>query len=256
MWVDVGVFLAVTFLGGGLLVAVQPALGIDLVVIEIVQFAPALGVLAVMALHARRPREQRVVRVSVGLSRAVGTGLAVAVGVGAAVAAALAAVGAATTGRVAVISPEDLPAPVLLVVAAQFIGAAAEEVGWRCYLQPRLQGRFGLLPAAVAVGLLWGCWHVQVFAESPLYMGSFLLACVAMSVLLAVLLDGGPRGNLLVSGVFHALVNLAMLAFAADEAGAAGQAALAAVCTLAAAIALAVHRRRGTAARPGRPPRT
>lgn len=244
MWFDVGMFLVVTFLGAGVLAAAQPALGIDLVVVEIVQFAPALGAGAVVLARLHRPRGERLVHVSLGISRAVWPKLGFSVLVGGTVAAVLIGYGAYNAGQVAMNPFGDLPAPFLLIVLAQFIGACGEEVGWRCYLQPRLQQRFGMLPSAVAVGVLWACWHVQIFAMPPLYIAAFIVACVAMSVILAVLLAGDPKGNLLVSGFFHTVVNLAMLMFITDEEGTAEQLALTLPCVLFAVVAVAFGRRR------------
>jgi uncharacterized protein len=36
-----------------------------------------------------------------------------------------------------------------------------EEFGWRAYLLPRLQLRLKALPAALVVGITWGCWHLM-----------------------------------------------------------------------------------------------
>jgi uncharacterized protein len=36
-----------------------------------------------------------------------------------------------------------------------------EEFGWRAFMLPRLQLRFKALPAALIVGVTWGCWHLM-----------------------------------------------------------------------------------------------
>jgi len=37
-----------------------------------------------------------------------------------------------------------------------------EEIGWSGFAFPRLQARFGLLKAALLLGVLWGIWHLPV----------------------------------------------------------------------------------------------
>ena len=35
-----------------------------------------------------------------------------------------------------------------------------EEYGWRYYLQPVLQKRFGLRAGVIILGVVWGLWHI------------------------------------------------------------------------------------------------
>lgn len=116
--------------------------------------------------------------------------------------------------------PGSLGHPFALIVAAQFVGACGEEIGWRCLLQPLVRGRFGPLMASTLVGMVWGVWHVQVFDRAPAYAAGFLLATVAMSVVLGLALERVRAGRLLLAGGFHTLVNLGMLLFMDEESGA------------------------------------
>lgn len=65
-----------------------------------------------------------------------------------------------------------LPAPIALLVAAQFLNvligalintlpALGEELGWRGWLLPHLL-RLGLVPALLLSGLIWGLWHAPL----------------------------------------------------------------------------------------------
>lgn len=58
-----------------------------------------------------------------------------------------------------------LPLNLLLSFTAFF----GEEYGWRYYLQPALQDRFGMKKGVLLLGLLWGIWHVPInlFYYSP-----------------------------------------------------------------------------------------
>ncbi|MDE7028759.1 MAG: CPBP family intramembrane metalloprotease, partial [Lachnospiraceae bacterium] len=51
-----------------------------------------------------------------------------------------------------------LPVNFFLVFAA-FLG---EEYGWRYYLQPLLQRRFGVRGGVLLLGVVWGIWHLPV----------------------------------------------------------------------------------------------
>ncbi|MDD3403051.1 MAG: type II CAAX endopeptidase family protein [Hespellia sp.] len=50
-----------------------------------------------------------------------------------------------------------------------FIAFFGEEYGWRYYLQPMLQKRFGLRGGVIILGIVWGLWHLPVnfFYYSP-----------------------------------------------------------------------------------------
>lgn len=58
-----------------------------------------------------------------------------------------------------------LPVNLLLSFTAFF----GEEYGWRYYLQPVLQEKFGMKKGVLLLGILWGLWHVPInlFYYSP-----------------------------------------------------------------------------------------
>ncbi|MFG2696284.1 CPBP family intramembrane glutamic endopeptidase [Kitasatospora sp. NPDC048407] len=206
-------FLAVAFPAAGLLGAVQPLTGLPDEVLQLTQFGPALGVAAVALM---RPSQVWGLLTAGGARGPRGALLLSAVAI-----TALAVAGALLLhGGVPVRDPGSLAAPFGVVVVAQFVGACGEEIGWRCLLQPLLRTRFGPLGSSAAVGLLWGAWHVQVFAQAPAYAAGFLAATVAMSVLLGLAWERIGAHRLLLAGGFHTLVNLGMLLFLDEESGA------------------------------------
>ncbi|MEU5534547.1 CPBP family intramembrane glutamic endopeptidase [Streptomyces sp. NPDC020362] len=210
-----GVYLAVAFVAAGALGAVQPATGIPAEVVQLTQFGPALGVGAAALLW---PTPTRGLLAGPPGRTAPSPRLLLAAPV---LIILFSAVPYALLTRTAhATDPRTLGHPFLLVALAQLVGACGEEIGWRCFLQPLLRTRFGPLASSVAVGLVWGLWHVQVLAQSPAYAAGFLLATVAMSVTLGLALErlGGLR-RLLLAGCFHALVNLGMLLFMDEETG-------------------------------------
>ena len=76
-------------------------------------------------------------------------------------------------------------------IALTAVGGWAEELGWRGFAQPKLQGRLGAAPAAVVVGVMWTLWHQwQVVAPggAPFAWDGVawsLLYMIAVSVLMA-----------------------------------------------------------------------
>ncbi|MFF7591400.1 CPBP family intramembrane glutamic endopeptidase [Kitasatospora purpeofusca] len=256
---EAGVFLAVALLGAGALGAVQPATGVPTEVVQLTQFGPAAGVLAVALLWPDRIRARLAGTVRArrdtawagpgrnraGLLLLLTAPLIIALAAGAY---------ALLDGDARLTDPRSLAHPFALIVLAQLIGACGEEIGWRCYLQPLLRTRFGPLAAPVAVGLLWGGWHVQVFAQRPAYAAGFLLATVAMSVLLGLGLEGARTHRLLLAGGFHTLVNLGMLLTMDEEDGTVLPMALFGGACLLAAVPWVLRARRD--ARPGTGRRT
>ncbi|MFB7173223.1 lysostaphin resistance A-like protein [Streptomyces sp. NPDC056254] len=219
-----GVFLAVAFVAAGMAGALQPATGIPPEVVQLTQLGPAVAVAAVALLWPYRTRD----RLAGTLPGRTGTGTRSGAGPRRVAALLLTPVlitalcacgGLLTSGSLPVTSPRALAHPLALLVAAQFIGACADEIGWRCYLQPLLRTRFGPITASAVVGLLWGLWHVPVLTQEPAFAAGFLLATTAMSVILGLALEGVRSNRLLLAGGFHTLINLGML-YVTDESAA------------------------------------
>lgn len=77
-----------------------------------------------------------------------------------------------------------LPVNLLLSFTAFF----GEEYGWRYYLQPVLQEKFGMKKGVLLLGILWGLWHVPInlFYYSPSTSVQSILVqlagCVGMGI--------------------------------------------------------------------------
>lgn len=211
------IYFVVTSAASLLLGLLQPALGIPDEVIEVTQFGPTLGVLAILLFF----RHEHGIRVSIGLDfqmfvlRRILYVVVLVIAVFA-----LAVLYYRMNGiNIDFTSPAGLSHSFWLIVVFQFIGAAGEEFGWRCFLQPTLQGKIGVLPASILVGVLWGVWHVGVFAEGWAYALLFILSAVSISVILGQLLKQARKNNLVIATVFHALTNLGLLLFFDEENG-------------------------------------
>ena len=93
-------------------------------------------------------------------------------------------------------------------------GGLGEETGWRGYAMPRLLTLTRPAWAGMALGLIWGVWHLPAFflsdlVQSQFGLGWFLAGTIALSVVMAWLYVHA-NGNVLVAGIIpHLWWNLA-----------------------------------------------
>ncbi|HHV22491.1 MAG TPA: CPBP family intramembrane metalloprotease [Propionibacterium sp.] len=110
----------------------------------------------------------------------------------------------------------------LLNGAINTIPALGEEIGWRGFLFPELQARFGTGAALVATGIIWGLWHAPLILlgyNYPLHPVLGLLAfCVVCTLLTGILAwvrqrSGSVWPAAYGHGLFNALFGTALLVF-------------------------------------------
>lgn len=91
---------------------------------------------------------------------------------------ALAEFGGTMLSITTLISVISLPVNFFLVFVAFF----GEEYGWRYYLQPLLQKKFGLRGGVLVLGVVWGLWHLPIdfFYYTSVEMG--LIAAVSQQI--------------------------------------------------------------------------
>jgi uncharacterized protein len=92
-----------------------------------------------------------------------------------------------------------------------FIMVIGEELGWRGYVLPRLQARYGGLGASLILGILWAAWHLpNQFIPGLEFYGygfpAFVLYVVPMTVLFTWLANQ-TRGSVLLAWLFHGAIN-------------------------------------------------
>lgn len=88
---------------------------------------------------------------------------------------------------------------------------ASEEVGWRGFLQPKLEG-LGFWPMSILIGLVWGIWHAPLIAMGHNYPGmgwGGIAAMTAFTILLTPYLSlARERSNSVwPAGAFHGSIN-------------------------------------------------
>jgi membrane protease YdiL (CAAX protease family) len=90
---------------------------------------------------------------------------------------------------------------------ADFI-ANGEEIGWRGYVLPRLQAKYGALTSALILGVIWGFWHLPKYLThwDTVAFAWFMVHTTMVSVLYTWLYNG-TKGSLLLVTLFHAASN-------------------------------------------------
>ena len=114
--------------------------------------------------------------------------------------------------------PADLPvSPIIMAIPYFFlmliIGGGQEEFGWRGYAQQPLQERFGVVPASLMIGVVWGFWHLPLWVmpgdgHSTYPFIAFLIMTTSISVVYAWLYNASDQ-KLIIAMIFHAMSNTA-----------------------------------------------
>ncbi len=111
-----------------------------------------------------------------------------------------------------------VPGAVVLFFLSIFPGSAGgEEIGWRGFALPHLQSARSALTASLALGVVWGVWHLPLYLIGadirPIGLfAPWVVLTVAMSVILTWVYNG-TGGSLLLVVVFHAAANVPLTVF-------------------------------------------
>lgn len=109
---------------------------------------------------------------------------------------------------------------VVLNFFLSFLCFFGEEYGWRYYLQPRMQARFGNRLGVVLLGVVWGLWHLplNLFYYAPETPLQSIAAQVGSCVCYGVVMAWGycRTGNLWVPVIMHFLNNNLGIVFIPD----------------------------------------
>jgi membrane protease YdiL (CAAX protease family) len=119
---------------------------------------------------------------------------------------------AVLTGLLLGVSPAYTPQFLVFGIAAGVVAGFFEEIGWTGFAYPRMRARFGWLPAALLLGVLWGLWHLPVVdslgAASPhgLWWPAFFAAFIALVAAVRVLIAWAytHTGSLRLAQLLHA----------------------------------------------------
>lgn len=103
---------------------------------------------------------------------------------------------------------------VVALLVLVFMGGVGEELGWRGFLQQRLQERHSAVAASLLVVPIWALWHLPLFGLLATYRGFGLATLVGFLVGLgcgSVLLGrvyGVTGGSVLATAIWHGTYNL------------------------------------------------
>lgn len=62
-------------------------------------------------------------------------------------------------------------------------GATGEETGWRGYLLPAVEGKFGVVKGSLIVSLIWSFWHAPIWLLGSNYSGTVLIKYIIVFVI-------------------------------------------------------------------------
>jgi membrane protease YdiL (CAAX protease family) len=96
------------------------------------------------------------------------------------------------------------------------IGPLGEEMGWRGFLQDRLQGHSNSVIIAIIIGLIWAAWHFPIAIRfddfrSGLSLWEFIALYPVFTILLTFTIGHlwrWSKGSLFIAIFFHAVSNM------------------------------------------------
>ncbi len=95
-----------------------------------------------------------------------------------------------------------------------FLGGGQEEIGWRGYILPLLEKRFGTWTGSTILGLIWAVWHIPLWfipgtSQTYMHFAGFIMLTLGYSYFYSWVMKasgGRPLAGLIAHGTANALV--------------------------------------------------
>ena len=102
---------------------------------------------------------------------------------------------------------------VVAFIPAMLFFGGLEEIGWRGYLQPKLESRFGFIVATLIFTAIWALWHIPLSFIQGTYQHSgnyfwFIVSLAGVAFSYSAIMRA--TGNILICILFHASTNAVM----------------------------------------------
>ena len=117
--------------------------------------------------------------------------------------------------KLAMLLPNAYIFPIYWLIMV-FLGGGQEEIGWRGYIMPLLENKYGLWIGNIILGIVWAVWHLPLWfiigtAQTYMPFIAFTIGCIGLSFILSWVIkqsNGKPISGLIAHGAFNAFMPL------------------------------------------------
>ena len=91
------------------------------------------------------------------------------------------------------------------------LGGGQEEIGYKCYISPIIEKKYGIISGEIIHGIIWAVWHIPLWfipgaAQNYMNFFVFMICCIGYSFFFSWVIE--LSGNRLLSGlVVHGTAN-------------------------------------------------